>query len=128
LAISKTHSDRARIVFDCRTANDPAMMSSTRPKEQVGLSHSRFPIMSTNKYKIAAQAAHTSTIRKISVNIKITVITPLASPEGKAAGDSHPRRSLVQGTTNKAPCHSYAGGQEICLIDENTQSGRRMIV
>jgi hypothetical protein len=82
-------------------------MSSTRPKEQIGLSHSRFPMMSTNKYKIAAQAAHTSTIRKISVNIKITVITSLASLEGRAAGVPFLRRSLVRGTTNKAPWNSY---------------------
>jgi hypothetical protein len=56
---------------------DETLGFGIRPSDymQVGLSHSRFPMMSTNKYKIAAQATHTSTIRKISVNIKITVIT-----------------------------------------------------
>jgi len=29
LPIAALAQDRARIVFDCRTANDPAMMSST---------------------------------------------------------------------------------------------------
>jgi len=39
------------------------------------------------------------------------------------------RRSLVQGTTNKAPWNSYGVcGRESGLINETTQSGWRMIV
>ena len=49
------------------------------------------------------------------------------SPAKKSGGVAFPRRSLIQGTTNPAPWLSYADAG-IWLIDENTQSGWRMIV
>jgi hypothetical protein len=36
-SVSVAHTDRVRIVFDCRMADDPAMMSSTNPIDNNGV-------------------------------------------------------------------------------------------
>jgi hypothetical protein len=65
---------------------------------------------------------------RIALELFLIAKRRMIRPARKAAGGAFPRRSLIQGTNNEAPWLSYASVAGIWLIDENTQSGWRMIV